>query len=204
MTLLTQDGKPYRTFSEPNPIMKGQSSLEKDDLVFHNFKWEPKIIIVSQKAPPKSVVKPPEVPRSEAIDDFMETLKREAVALKKEKPPEVKLVIQSPEQSNAVMVYCHPAIVRERKDDLYGDVKKTIQFGDKFSFEAIIIDCNGLEISLFTHNVISKESIVYPSKYKNGEKLEHYRWWKITKVETSKDGFLLLGELTESQRDFSD
>jgi hypothetical protein len=205
MTLLTQDGKPYRVFSEPNPILKDQESLEKEALVFHNFKWQPDVIAAPKRKVVENPIEPPvESPKkSEEIDDFVELLKRESKALKAEKPKPP--IDDSLDHKDTVVVYCHPAIVREKKDELYGEIRKTIQYGEKFTFDALILDSNGLEIKLFAKTAnIGTGSILYPSKYKDGEKLEHYRWWKVVKTQPSNDGFLILGELTENQRDFSD
>lgn len=207
MTLLDKNGKPYRAFNEPNPILKEQESLEKDELVFHNFKWHPKI---EKKTKRVNTAKEVEQIKQEIVqetsvevDDFLTLLKQEAVALKNSPPPKK----QSPiDNELTILVHCHPAIVREKKDDLYGEIKKTIQYGKKFIFEALPVDNTDLEIYLFTlDSTLTPGSVIYPSKYKNSnDKLENYRWWRISSTKSFKNGFLVYGEITDYQADFSD
>jgi hypothetical protein len=202
MTLTTQDGKPYRTFSEPVRQLANQVLVEKRDLVFHNF-GQAQVVTAPAPVyqPPQPVQEVPKIQSKEAVE-FLEMLKKEAKNLKTEIPQAP--VTESIANDNTVIVHCHPANAKEYKDDLYGDVKKTVRFGKKFTFEALLMDCSDIEISLFTKTKITIGSIVYPSKYKNGEDLAHFRWWRVKKTEVSEDGFILIGEVTEEQRDFSD
>jgi hypothetical protein len=196
-------------------LLSTQANLEKEDLVLHNFKWQPKVV-----APPKKAIQQPQPktenpkPPTEEVLDFVALLKKETANFKKDKTEIKTEIAKEPEpiieseplsDPDAMVIHCHPATIRERKDPLYGDVRKTIQFGKKFTFEGIMLDCNGLAISLYTEDKnITLGSVIYPSKYKNGDKLEHYRWWKITNVAHSNNGFLIAGELTDDQKDFSD
>jgi hypothetical protein len=41
-----------------------------------------------------------------------------------------------------------------------------------------------------------------PSKYKNGQKLEMLRWWKIKNIKQQDDEYLIYGEITNEQRSF--
>lgn len=204
MTLLDKNGKPYRAFNEPNPILKEQESLEKDELVFHNFKWNSKIEKKIKNSNPPKEVEQKKIPQeSEEVNDFLTLLKQEAVALKNSLPPKKET---STDNELTILVHCHPAIIREKKDDLYGETKKTIQYGKKFIFEALFVDNTDLEICLFTlDSQLTPGSVIYPSKYKNkSDKLENYRWWRISNTKSFKNGFLIYGEITDYQADFSD
>ncbi|RDJ35485.1 MAG: hypothetical protein DWQ19_11760 [Crenarchaeota archaeon] len=211
MAILTKDGKPYKVFSQPNTQLKDQVSIEKEKLVFHNFgnaqttTAEGNALLKS--IPSKKIEEPkvkPEMPSSISNDaqEFLNAIKKEAKALKEEVPTAKEEI----NNSNVIIVYCNPMISKERKDDLYGEVRKPAKFGKKFTFEALLIDCTDFEISLYTKTKISEGSIIYPSKYKYdcGEKFAHYRWWKIKNTKEYNDGFILVGELTEDQLDFSD
>jgi hypothetical protein len=216
MPILTPDGKPYRTFSEPNPILVGQETIESKNLVFHNFKWEPKVVegpppltAAPKKKKKKSPTQPAPEKKEKPEGDFLELLRKEAAELRTQKPEPKPEPVPEPEPDDVmdsegvVIVHCHPAVVREKVDSFYGESRKTIQYGEKTKFEAIILDHNDLEISLFAKTEISKGSVIYPSTYKDGEKLDLFRWWRVTRSKAVKDGFVLYAEITNYQADFS-
>jgi len=227
MPLLDRNGKPYKTFSEPNPLVKEQIELSKDKLIFYNFLWEPVVVETIRKKPtqkPQTVERPivglveetfptkessPAKEKSEQVSDFLDLLKKEATSIKNTKPPVKEEVVIAQEvdpmdAESVVIVHCHPAIIRETTDSFYGETKRTIQYGKKFDIEAIIVERNDLEICLFAKQSLDRGSILYPSKYKDGEPLEMFRWWSVSRSETIKDGFMIFGTITEKQRDFSD
>lgn len=200
MSILNKDGKPYKVFSDPKPATP---IIEPDKLVFHNFEWKNKTTISNQ------VLTPPEPPKPKSVkvDDFVQLLATSAKEIKQEAE---KICEQEqkkePKQEleNIILVHCLSAHVHENKDELYDEVRKTIKYDNKFMFEAILLDTNGMEISLLTYCPdITVESIIYPSKYKTGEKLNHFRWWRIKHVEKKEDKFILYGELSETQYDFT-
>jgi len=207
MALKTSDGKPYRTLFEPNPILKEQESIEEKNLVFHNFKWEPTVVeglppVTQQKKKKKRPALKPESLSASTQDDFMELIRKEASELKAEKKPEPPKPKDIMDNNNVVIVHCQTATIREREDDFYGETRKTIQYGENTQFEALIVESNDLGISLFVKNDVSIGSVLYPSVYKNGEKLNDNRWWRVTRSKPTKDGFILIGEITNYQASF--
>lgn len=203
MTLVTKDGKPYRTFSEPAKALSTQQLIDKEQLEFHNFgQSETTVAKAPPKAPPPAPLEPKIQVQSSQAKEFLNSLKEEAKALKEETPTAPESMGN---ETNAIIVHCHPATIKERKDDLYGDVRRTVKYGKKFVFEALLLDSNDFEIQLYTKTAISEGSIIYPAKYKDGESFAQYRWWEIKKKKERPDGgFLLSGIVTDQQRDFSD
>lgn len=208
MALLNKDGTPYQTFTKPNPLTKGQVDLDKKDLIFHNFNW------TSEKEENKEVSTveqlieelPKKSQPSKRINNFLDLLKQEAKTLKKEIPVEQEKPepIEEINSDGTVIVHCHPLIEKTRIDNLYEEKRITSHYGDKFDFEAIIIEYNDFEIALYAKEKIQIGSIIYPSQYKNGEKLEMFRWWKISQIEENKTGWIIFAQVTEKARDFSD
>ncbi len=161
----------------------------------------PKAILKEEKPKEKPVSKP----KTEAVQDFLQMLKIEAKALKEELPPTPEPSKNILDNDATVIVHCHPAIVKKHHDELYDQTRYTTQYGQKFDFDALIIDMSDLEIRLFSKSEVSIGSILYPSKYKtNDENLMMYRWWRVAVIEPFQDqGYILLGKITEKQRDFS-
>ena len=213
MTLIRKDGTPYR-LSGPNPLAATQEDIKSTELEFHNFKWQtevrkdrrlrPATQVQAEVPVEKAIEKPPEKPavtRSVEVQESLKHLKEEAKVLKAEVPtPPPAEELHDPD---TILVYCLPATIRVKKDDVYNEERKTIQFGNKFQFEAVMVDSNDLELVLFSKTNISNGSILYPSKYKNGESIGECRWWKVAKNSPSHDGFLLLCLPTDQQFDFS-
>lgn len=207
MTLMNKDGKPYRTFSAPNPLVAEQITVDKQELVFHNFKQKTTVEEIPDL--PKPIKSEIPKPQTAAVDDFLSLLKTEAKNLKATPPPELPKPPKPKdvmEGEGVVVVFCQPATIRETTDDLYGETRRTIKYGEKFDFDALIADMSDLEICLFTRQKIDIGSVVYPSRYKfktDEGGLQLLRWWRIGQIQPYKDGFLLYGNITNHNVDFS-
>ena len=78
-----------------------------------------------------------------------------------------------------------PAKVKTVIDDLYMDRSFKVSYGQKFTFEVIIVDETDLSIVFWTHlENVERFSIIYPQ---NNEK----RWWKVDSVKSAPEGFFL-------------
>jgi len=201
MTLLDKNGKPYKLFSAPNPLVKDQVFLPKDKLLFHNMKFKPEIVNLKEEKLVKKeeiVNKLPEIIEQQSI---IEEIKFE----QKELPNNSDDQLNDKEipEEEIIITYCHPLLTKEINDNLYGDIKLKSYFGDKFVFEAYIVESNDLEICLYTKKQgITINSILYPSKYKNGNPLKMLRWWKVKTIKQQDDEFLIFAEITSEQRSF--
>lgn len=81
------------------------------------------------------------------------------------------------------ILYCLPLFIRTEEDPLYGQKRRVNEWGEKFSFEAITVDCNGLTAIFFARmpkDKVPAGSIIYVFKERN--------WWKVNGVENYEDG----------------
>ena len=192
--MLDKNGKPYKLFSSPNPLVLEQIRLPENELIFHNFKFNPKIVNLKTEIYPKSVKEPEPIKIEEplVIEPLIAEIKEPIVnkPLIEEEIAEEPLIDPEIPQEGIILVHCHPLLENNN-------------FGKKFIFEAYIVESNDIEICLYTKQKnIPKGSILYPSKYKDGEKLGMLRWWKISSIKQQDDEFLLFGQITNEQRSF--
>jgi hypothetical protein len=95
-------------------------------------------------------------------------------------------------------IHCLPATIRVKKDDLYGDVFKTVQYGSPTSFEGIVLVQEDLFVKIWTDAFqIDKGSILYP-------KANFKRWWKVNEVESKAKGWILTCMPSDYQPSFTD
>lgn len=83
-------------------------------------------------------------------------------------------------------------------DDLYGNVYQTTQYGDKFIFDAVVVDESDLQLQFWCVRPITINSIVYRKIREGGE-----RWWRIKDIEPKTGGFLAVAIISDTNPDFS-
>lgn len=216
MTIISKDGSVY-VLKSPNPLVKEQEKWDASKLVFHNFHWED----IKGKAPPKPSTKPPPPP-AEAIEIPRPEPKQEPEA-PKEQPQREEAPKQEddknfdiPNIKYKVISYCLPAIIRKKKDSLYGESWERIEYGKKMIFPLIVIESTDFHFDFWTSDPkrqISEKSIIYPFSYEvyNQETnaydrvpYDEYRWWKVAEKEDKEGGWLFKCVPSETQPDFSD
>lgn len=228
MTILTKDGKEYRFFSEPNPLVLEQDVIDAEQLDFHNFKWKShteksKDAVLVKTAPnieefvktlsmPDEVKITPEVkthilPPPKMVDPFPNIGKAEKpVEVEKiaepEKPKESGEYLEVPD-SAVLMVWVLPTNYIEKIDPLYGEIRRVKRYGKKYEIESAILEISDLGIRLITDTKVEKESIIFASRYKSGEAARLSTWWEVKKVENRNDNFILEGMITDFHPDFS-
>lgn len=213
MTLRNKDGTIYK-LAGPNPVMKTQNLW--GDFKVHNMQWE------SEKAADGTQVQPI-ASDFDVRDSFMSALdkakadikvvetRQEDMPIAPTPPPTVverKAVVQpdpvlqeelhgtSDPGIEKTFIHVLPAYMRERKDSLYGDVYKTIQYGKPTSFEGVILEQGDLAIQIWTDtDKFGPGSILYP---KAGFK----RWWRIQEKEAKGGGWVLLATPSDHQPSF--
>ena len=220
--MLLKDGKPYKTFSRPNPLMADQSFFRLEDLEFHNFHWTPTVVLggpppIAKPIPKKqesfldSFNKPSEIIRKEiesVREDKTDTSsrKRETLLPLPQPIPEsdpVPKPVVDPDFKSIVFVNCLPAETREVKDELYGETRKYVKYGSKFQFEAYLLNFNDLEVNLRTNQELTNSSIILIGRYKSGEDLELRNCWRVKSCKATEKGFIVLAEITNQEVDFS-
>ena len=95
-----------------------------------------------------------------------------------------------------IFIHCLPAYLRERRDALYGDSYKTIQYGKPMSFEGVMLQQSDLAIEVWTDtDKITQGSILYP---KTGYK----RWWRVQDKTQKGGGWVLVATPSDHQPSF--
>lgn len=185
-----KDGSEYSIRKPPN-LSKFQSFWKKEDVVLHNFNFKKSIISKEEKE---------EVVKVQKVVEIKEEKKVEKV----EKKPE-KSEIKSSKKTNLnkLVFHCLPTIVKTVSDDFYGEQYSKTVYDNKIKFEGLFIDSNGLEMSFWTNVKLNPGSVVYPSRYSNGEPLIEYQWWKVVSSEEKHNGFIYLSIVSDYQPDFS-
>ena len=193
-----KDGTVYR-LNSPNPkVSEQQFWAEKDKFIVHNFDWDKAMTELGDFLPTFPLKKPevvePKVVEPEVVEP--EVVEPEATEPEEEAKEPVYL-------KNVVVIHCQPAIVQEHKDDLYDESYKKIQYGEKFTFEGIIIQREDVMILFWTNVKLTKDSILYPSKYRSGVKFGDYRWWKVNEMREKSGGFIVQAVVSDYQPDFT-
>lgn len=202
MAIKNKDGSEY-TLRKPNPIMKTQNLW--DGFEIHNMNFNEIIdqiknhqkkttildlnkeeIVIEDKKKTEDEPKKVEIKKILESEVNQNIPKKEPIITKDENPEVKKIVI-----------HCLPAKISIKEDSLYGDVKKIVKYGDKFTFEAAILDISDFEFIFWTNIEISRESIIYP---KNSDK----RWWKITEYEKKFNGYVFYAKPSDITPNFED
>lgn len=191
MVIKNKDGSIF-VLSKPNPLTRNQ---EWENLILYNCHWRGEVVPDVYKKPLKMDLPKVELP---------------SIEIPEPKSPE-EVVVEVPKQGfsektlkNIVKVYCLPANVIIEKDELYDEERQTIQYGDKFAFEAVVIERGDLQIRLWTMHLLDRQSIIFPSVYVKGDiNFGDYRWWKVNTIEEKSGGYIITAIPSDTQPDFS-
>ena len=216
MAIKDKEGKVYK-LRGPNPIMKNQKKWDMKKLEFINMGWSNEVV-VDERNPIKkfktdfnvvdigqelglvsneeaaTVVKP-----QEFIDDIQEPVvveepKEDQVVLNVD-PQLAKMI-----KERGVEYYCAPVVGKKQHvDDLYDESYYTMQYGDKFVFDAIIVEESDLEIQFWCVRPMTVESIVFRKIVKSFAE----RWWRIKHIEPKTGGYLCRAITSDTNPDFS-
>lgn len=200
MVIKNKNGTPF-TLRGPNPIMKEQSLW--DDFLLHNMNFPEDVIINNNKEISRNKSK---LNLGKTITETKDDSNRTVIKL--DSTPQIQevkkeeLVTQSPiladqhvERPNVVnekllqykrtVIHCMPADADVKIDDLYGERSVKIKYGNKFNFEAILIQEDDFNLRFWTHlDKVTAYSILYP---KNKDK----RWWKVLETKKAPEGFFI-------------
>ena len=95
--------------------------------------------------------------------------------------------------------HCAPAIGEKvHKDALYGSSYTTTRYGEKFIFDAVVVDVSDFQLQIWSVRHVPKGSIIYRKDPEGGE-----RWWRINEVEPKSSGYLAIANISELNPDFS-
>lgn len=184
MAIKNKDGSDYK-LNGPNPHMKNQ--LLWDHFELHNMNFEEISSAIKKQRENIKIEEAKKIPQIEKIEELpqLEYSKKDEDVVKEE--IEIKKEEEQKNDSNVkkINIFCLPAKVKIFEDALYGEVKKTIDYGKKFKFEAVEINCTDISFEIWTNAIdIEKESILYPQNFGK-------RWWRVNSITKKFDGILI-------------
>jgi hypothetical protein len=190
MAIKNKDGSIY-TFTKPAPEMEQQSFWGKaEKIIFHN-KFGEKHFREELRLP-----EPPPMQREVKAIDFEKVEKQ-----REDQIQIVKAIEESrhkPVHEDIVNVWCLPCLdYNENIDPLYDQSYAKIKYGEKFQFQARILDIQDLSIQFVTVKDVKlpNESVVYPV-------MKNRRWWRIKDSKEVKEFRVYLGMISDYQPAF--
>jgi hypothetical protein len=214
-----KDGTPY-TLGKPNKLSAGQVRWDLAKMVFHNWQWD-EILFDSIINAAEVLEELPElepvaksVPQTTIeIIDKGENAKSEPTMPRSPTPrsqPEQKKpqpeIPELPELKNVVLFHCLPIQPRSH-DSMYEEDMGPITYGEKFVFPGVLLANIDLKMQFWTtdpNSQINVQSIVYPFMYKDGPKLNEFRWWVVSTKIPKSVGYVFESVPSTFQPDFSD
>lgn len=179
MAIKNKDGTVYR-IEGPNPFMNNQELWK--DCVKHNLEWKDEIVFdfLKQKL---------NLPVQESAESFLEEIEEKPQEKPKQEPVPIAprpVPRKEKREFDTIESFCLPVDIIENKDDLYGEIKQKVIYGEVFTIEIVVLEQADLTFRFWTTHKINKGSIIYP---KNKDK----RWWKVAEITDAPKGFMYLG-----------
>ena len=223
MAIKDKNGKVYK-LRGPNPLTKDQADWDKGKTKLINLSWQSEIVEDERNpvvAFESNLVKideelglQPNAQANTAVLDPEEFIKEiqepeiepepEPELPKPEPEPEPKPLVTDARlariiKERGVEYFCAPAIGKKtHMDSLYGSTYETIQYGDKFVFDAVLIDQSDLQLQFWCVRPLTIGSIIYRKIRDGGE-----RWWRIKDIEPKTGGYLVVANVSDTNPDFS-
>ena len=199
MVIYNSQGDVYK-LRGPNPLMIQQQDWDKSKVRFINM-FHKAEIVEDNKVPnvitlnPKSALKATSVSAKQFLDEI-QTLPEPISVEPKQEPVDA---LQKLFDAKGVKYFCAPVIgLKEHTDSLYGETYQTMQYGDKYLFDALIFDQTDLELKFWCIRPITVNSIVYRKVKEGGE-----RWWRVVDVSPKEGGQIISAIPSEISPDFS-
>lgn len=209
MAIKDKDGKVY-SLRGPNPLMKDQKVWNKGNVRLINMKfWDKDVIEAEDKDLTEFNAKilnigteldlaTNEESATRVIDAKSFVAEIQATP-QKEEPVEINANERMYRilKERGMEYHCAPAIdKRTHTDNLYGDKRQYYVYGDKYMFDAIVIDQTDFQLHFWCVRPITVGSIVYHNS-KEG------RWWRVMEVNEKTGGFMAECGISDSNPDFS-
>lgn len=214
MGIKDKDGKPYK-LRGPNPIMITQKEWDCSMIKLFNMdNWESETIEdeknldqpnditdigqVLQLVDNNNFIGQRAIPPQEFVQEMM---KNEVVEKPVQPPEPVKKQSDSAKilKNHGVQYFCSPVVDhRIVVDELYGTSYKKFIYGDKFLFNAIIVEQTDLVLQIWCMKTLLAGSVIYKRDKQGGE-----RWWRVKNSEVQGDGFLVTCDVSDVNPDFS-
>lgn len=205
MAIKNKDGSAF-ILRGPNLLMMHQQDWNKSKVRYINMgNWKCDVVEDAQENV-VTIQKPEEKSVPVTAKQFLEELRTIPVTKPEPEPepeskpePPVNQELKNLFERKGYKYFCAPAIgTKTHVDSLYGNTYKTTQYGEKYLFDALVMNQNDLELVLWCMNQIAVNSIVYCKVKEGGE-----RWWKIRSVEPKNGGYVLSAFPSDVSPDFS-
>lgn len=170
MSIKNKDGSVYK-LRGPNPVME-QQNLWKDDekVIIHNI--DPEEITGEDKSRKERHIPSP-------YDIIVQQPTAEEIVVKE--PPKV---VEKVSKENKLVAWCLPAIIKQEIDPVYGDIKRSTVWGNKFSFETVLLNRSAIGVELWAPlESLERSSIIYL--------WEQREWWSVNSTEIHKNGIII-------------
>lgn len=202
MALKNKDGTPYRLAS-PNPVMKTQILWGNEKFILHNMKWSGETYQDTMQAtqPAKTQSFISDLEETKVVETQVKPqIAKETQSTVYESKVEVhedkqRIEEETKPEIEKIFIHLLPATIKTKVDDLYGDIKKTVFYGEPTSFEAVELEHQDFHYKIWTEIDIGIGSILYP-------KTNNKRWWKVKNKERKANGWLITSMPSDYQPSF--
>lgn len=181
MVIRNKDGSVYK-LRGPSEAMKNQNKW--DGFVTHNMKYGS---VVQEDTSSVEKMESDFVLKDSFVEELASSIPAEEPA---EVSPEPKVVVvrdKSQEQARTsdgikrTFIYCLPSVLVSVKDSLYDEEFFKVEYGDPFSFEAVIVSEDDMSMTFWSTSVMERESVVFP-------RTSYKRWWKVGEIREKSGG----------------
>ncbi len=212
MAITDKEGKVYK-LRGPNPILRDQSEWDKSRVHLINpmgkrtevVSDDVRTVVLPPKKPvapkPEPVVVPvPIVIEPEAFLEELIAAPVEVIAPPVVEPPKPKTSVSSQIdevlKKQGVPFHCVPLVGKKtHTDTLYDHTYTSNEYGNPFTFLAVIVDQSDLQLQIWGANEVVPESIIH-------RKAIEENCWKIYKTEPKSGGFIMLANLSDMNPSF--
>lgn len=205
MPIRNHDGTVFQ-LKKPNPLLRTQD-ITGDEHIVHNFSVQEVLVKYTKKKKPLTpngaVVSTPtlpptleEQPQTPIVPDLKSTPPPVAEYEDAFKNSEQKTMPKIEEKEDdyieeddetdvqdVVSCWCLPGEYRQHIDNLYGETRRNLVWGDKFIFEGVILQGTEMMFVIWTQIKINPPSIIYIRSQR--------RWWRVTEVNPHDNGFAM-------------
>lgn len=212
MAIKDKDGNVYK-LRGPNPLMQNQREWDRSKMQLINLSGWKSEIVTDERVPSNVLTIHSTPPEAKVISAraFLQDIQLQESESEPEPEPESEPEPEpesepEPELSDETErvlkekgspFYCAPVVATSTTDDLYGEVYHRLRYGEKYLFNAVVIDENDLGIQIWCAQPITENSIILRKTHLGD------RWWKIKQVEQKTGGYLAVGIPSDISPDFS-
>lgn len=212
MSIKNKDGSVYK-LRGPNPLLMDQIEWDKAHVRLINVTWKSEIVNDARNPIEASKINIVNIRDELGLKDNPKTKIVPAKDFLKEaqapietselKTPETVLNVDSKLarilRERGVEFFCIPVVNYEKiTDELYDNSYMNPIYGEKYLFDALIIDQSDLQLQYWCVLPMLKNSIVLRKNKEGGE-----RWWRILAVEEKTGGYLVICNISDVNPDFS-